>query len=161
MVVEVFKSIFKFARKSAMISSHDKIKLLNSFLASVSPFATEIYSSFTCGINSALKAGEEVSLEAFANRAIAIYNPSAKLEFIDFSGGYFDPLFALPTLSSAIKRLSGYKSAVLVVNGLSEIPQGRRNTQKMREQKTQDFDFIVDYISRYKKIFPSIEVFFI
>ncbi len=161
MAFEVFKPFAKFAKNFAMISNSEKIKLLNGFLASVSPFASEIYSSFTSGINFALKAGEDISIEEFANRAIAIYNPTAKLEFIDFSGGYFDPLFALPTLASAIKRLSGYKASILIVNGLSEIPQGRRNTQRMREQKTQDFDFIVDYISRYKKIFPSIEVFFI
>ncbi len=144
-----------------MIELKDKIMLLNSLLASVSPMSNELYANATSGINSALKDGASASLEEFARRVISIYNPSAKLEFLDFSGGYFDPLFAIPTISSAMKRLSGYQTAILVVSGLSEYPQGRRRTAKARRQKSEDFEFAEDYIMRYKKSFPKIEVFFI
>ncbi len=144
-----------------MISIADKIIMLNSMLAGVSPSASEIYANATAGIRQAIKCGEVSSLEAFARRALAVYNPAAKLEFIDFSGGYFDPLFAAPAIVSALRRLSGYKCAVLIINGLSEIPAGRRRTVKMRLEKAGDFDFVEDYVLRYKKSFPQIEVFFI
>ena len=144
-----------------MISKDEKIRILNSLLASVSPISNEIFANATAGINNALKDGIEVSLEEFARRAISIYNPVAKLEFIDFSSGYFDPLFAMPIISSAMKRLSGYSCAILVINGLSELPQGKRRTKNMREQKAEDFELAENYVMRYRKSFPSIEVFFI
>ncbi len=144
-----------------MNSFEDKVMLLNSLLASVSPMSNEIYANASAGITSALKDGADVTLEEFARRVISIYNPQAKLEFLDFSGGYFDPLFAIPTISSAMKRLSGYPTAILIINGLSELPQGRRRTARARQQKAEDFEFTEDYILRYQKSFPKIEVFFI
>ena len=144
-----------------MISKYDKIRILNSLIAGVSPISSEMFVHATTGINNALKDGSDVSLEEFAHRAIAIYNPQAKLEFIDFSNGYFDPLFAIVIISSAMKRLSGYSSAILVINGLSDVPQGKRRTKKMRQQKAEDFEMAEDFVMRYRKSFPSIEVFFI
>lgn len=161
MVIEIFKNLARYPAKLIMISKNDKIRMLNSLLAAISPISNEIFANATAGINKALKDGTKVSLEEFAHRAIAIYNPSAKLEFIDFSSGYFDPLFAIVIISSAMKRLSGYPSAILVINGLSELPQGKRRTKNMRQQKAEDLEMAESYVMRYRKSFPSIEVFFI
>lgn len=144
-----------------MIAPKDKIMLINSLIASISPATNELYANATAGIISALKDGANISLEDFSKRIISIYNPYAKLEFLDFSGGYFDPLFAIPTISGAMKRLSGYSNAILIINGLSDIPKGKRMTSKARRQKAEDFEFAEDFVAGYKKSFPKIEVFFI
>lgn len=144
-----------------MIANRDKIMLINSLIAGMSPASNELYANATSGIMSAIKDGVNISLEDFSKRVVSIYNPLAKLEFLDFSGGYFDPLFAIPTISSAMRRLSGYSSAILIINGLSEIPKGKRMTSKARRQKAEDFEFAEDFVAGYKKSFPKIEVFFI
>ncbi len=144
-----------------MILQTDKIKLLNTLIASVSPVNNELYYNATNGINFALKEGIEVSLEDFAKRIATMYNPNAKLEFLNFADDYFDPLFAIPTISSAIKRLSGHAKSILIVNGLSDFPKGKRKTTKAIQERHQNFEFTEDYIMRYRKSFPQIEVFFI
>ncbi len=161
MVVEILESIARFTTSSIMISQTDKIKLLNTLIASISPVNTELFCNATNGINFAIKDGIEVSLEEFSRRIACMYNPNAKLEFLDFTGDYFDPLFAIPTISSAMKRLSGHSNAILIINGLSDFPKGKRKTTKALIEKHQNFEFTEDYIMRYRKSFPHIEVFFI
>ncbi len=144
-----------------MISKADKVRLLNVLLAGTSPHSSELYACATEGMKNALRDYPEISLADFARRAVALYNPAAKLEFLDFTGGYFDPLFALPHITAAIKRLSGYPAAVLVIDGLSEVPAGRRRTRKALADKMRDFEFVEDTVMGYKKTFPQLEVFFI
>ena len=86
MVVEILESIARFTTSSIMISQTDKIKLLNTLIASISPVNTELFCNATNGINFAIKDGIEVSLEEFSRRIACMYNPNAKLEFLDFTG---------------------------------------------------------------------------
>lgn len=139
----------------------EKYLLLNALLAGTSPLGRETYALATGGVRSALKDGTNVSLAEFAKRIMAVYNPDAKMEFLDFSDGHFAPLFAMPELAAAAKRLSGYPQAVLVVNGLSQTPRGRRRTKKLALEQAADFEFVEDFISGYRKTFPALKVFFI
>ncbi len=147
--------------KSIMITFAEKVQLLNSLLASTAPLDTDMYAAATIGVKNALKDAHAASLEDFARRALSLYNPGAKMEFLDFSGGYFDPLFALAPISAAMRRLSGHSAAILIVNGLSDLPAGRRRTRRVNLEKSADFEFVDGQIKKYKKVFPSLEVFFI
>ena len=144
-----------------MITFAEKVRLLNSLLASTAPLDTDMYAAATIGVKNALKDAHAASLEDFARRALSLYNPGAKMEFLDFSGGYFDPLFALAPISAAMRRLSGHSAAILIVNGLSDLPAGRRRTRRVNLEKSADFEFVDGQIKKYKKVFPSLEVFFI
>lgn len=144
-----------------MISKSDKILLLNTLIAGALRPDGEIFAGATAGIERAIKDGGQAPLAEFARRIAAVYSPDAALEFLDFSGGYFDPLFALPVISAAARRMAGCKKAVLVINGLSDVPQGRRRTQKVRLQKAEDLEFVEGAVSRYKTQFPNLEIFFI
>ena len=135
--------------------------MLNSLIAGASPAANEIFAAATFGIERAIKDGAQLPLADFARRISALYNPSAAFEFLDFSGGYFDPLFAIPVISAAVRRISGHPKSMLVINGLSDLPAGRRRTAKMRMQKAEDFDSVEGFVSRYKNQFPNLEIFFV
>ncbi len=147
--------------KNTPAVSSEKYLLLNALLAGTSPLGRETYALATDGVRSALKDGANVPLAEFAKRIMAVYNPDAKMEFLDFSGEYFAPLFAMPELAAAARRLSGHPQAMLVVNGLSQTPRGRRRTKKLVREQTADFEFVEDFISGYRKTFPALKVFFI
>ena len=96
-----------------------KIKLLNKLLAAASQCGNEDFFNAASGISKAVESGK-ASLEDFAKKILSLYNPEARVEVLEFGGGHFDPLFAAPLISSAVKRLSGYDNAILVVSGLHD-----------------------------------------
>ncbi len=149
-----------------MSDSEQKVKLLNSLLAMETPFSAELFISATNGIEFALKEQrlESVNLKDFAKSIMRYYDSSVAVEVLEFGeGGHFDPLFAIPLISSAVKRLSGYKKSILIVSGMIETTKnatGRKSPNRIKRYES-DLNFIEDYVMRYQSSFPNLKIIFI
>lgn len=143
---------------------HAKIRLLNKLMAAHSPFGKDFYADAAKGLDMAIVRGEaQADLSDFAKKLLRVYDPDSEIEVLNFGDGFFDPLFALPMISGAAKRLSGYRRAILVVNGLdsANIPDGGRTSKKRRQEHAGNVDLVEDYVMRYQTAFPNLEIIFL
>lgn len=151
------------------MTNSQRIKILNR-LFSLSPFAKETYFYASFGINAALEDAESkkdgislLPLDCAAKNLVSIYDDSIKVELVEISEKYFDALFILPEISSAVKKLAGYENAMLVVSGLLEasLDGGKRMSALRKKEYAQNVEFIEDYVMRYKSSFKNLEIIFL
>ncbi len=141
-----------------------KFRFLNAMLAHGSPFANDICADAASGISAALNEGEAtVSIEEFAKKMLRLYDSDARVEFLDFDGEFFDPLFVFTKISERARRLSGYKRGILVVMSLERagIPVGGRISKKRKQEYTQNIDLLESLLARYQSVFSNLEIIFI
>ena len=103
----------------------------------------------------------KIALGDFAKSILKIYDPEAAVEVVEIEKPTFDPLFALPMISSAIKRLSGFERAVLIVCVLDARAGGKRASRQKREAYAENIELIEAYAMRYAKAFPNLEILFV
>lgn len=150
------------------MSTGDKIKLLNNLLAMGSPFAGDFYCDAARGVSQAVKdaeaGGGSLNVADFVKNVLPIYDSTAQVELLEFGEGHFDPLFAIPTISQAVKRLSGFPRAILVIYGLDSTlknPLTHRATKRRANEYSENIEFIEEYVSRYKTAFANLEILFV
>ncbi|MFR6032637.1 MAG: hypothetical protein ACLUKN_05340 [Bacilli bacterium] len=127
--------------------------VLNRLLAARSAAGRDFYASASKGVCAALSEMEsgKIALGDFAKSILKIYDPEAAVEVVEIEKPTFDPLFALPMISSAIKRLSGFERAVLIVCGLDA---SWRSGLAPKAPGLRQHDLIEAYAMRYAKAFP-------
>ncbi len=137
-----------------------RIRLINAILASGSPSGSDIFACASKGVEAALgEKSEKKSPEEFARGILRLYDPFAQIEVLDFTGKDFDPLFAIPLISSAIRRISGFPRAILLVIGINEGGGQRRIAgKKKRLLAAENIEFLEDKIESYRKAFPNLEI---
>ncbi len=141
-----------------------KIKLLNKLLAAASQCGNEDFFNAASGISKAVESESgKASLEDFAKKILSLYNPEARVEVLEFGGGHFDPLFAAPLISLALKRLSGYDNAILVVSGLHDSTASAkgRAAKKKKIEYSQNLEFVEGSVLRHSDSLPNLEIFYI
>ena len=145
-----------------MVNS-DKIIVLNRLLAARSPAGRDFYASASKGVCAALAEmdSEKIPLAEFTRNILRIYDPDAAVEVVEIENSIFDPLFALPAISSAIKRLSGFEKPVLVICGIDARDGGKRNSPKRRKSYAENIELVEDYAMRYAKALPNLEILFV
>lgn len=146
--------------------SERKVRLLNRLLAMGSPFSADLFASAAGAIDYAFKVSNatEVNLADFAKKMMNYYDPSAHVEVLEFGrDGHFDSLFALPLISQAAQRLSGYTRCVLVISGMENTIRGAsgRASEKRRKLYDENLEFIEDYVMRYRQTFPNMQIIFL
>jgi len=165
--IKVFKFRFRRAAKPVLsekkMDDSDKIMVLNRLLAARSAAGRDFYASASKGVCAALSEMEsgKIALGDFAKSILKIYDPEAAVEVVEIEKPTFDPLFALPMISSAIKRLSGFERAVLIVCGLDARAGGKRASRQKREAYAENIELIEAYAMRYAKAFPNLEILFV
>jgi len=146
------------------MNEESRIRLLNKLLAAGSPVPRDLCADAALGVSRALELeADKVSTAVFAKNILRLYDPEAEVEVLEFGGENFDPLFAIPSINAAVKRLAGYTRAILVVAGLYDFRDrktGRAAGKRMREY-SDNVDFVEGTIMRYKDAFPNLEIFFI
>lgn len=150
-----------------MKPSPSKIEILNALLARGSPWEREIFANATSGIMRAVCDARGMQartrLADFAKNILPLYCPEAEIEVLDFTGGFFDPLFAVSRISAAVRRIAGSPRPILVIAALERqgIPENGRMSKKRANQYAENIDFIEAYIDRYKTALPNLEIFFV
>ncbi len=141
-----------------------KFRFLNAMLASGSPFANDICADAAWGISAAFRDGEvNVSIENFAKKMLRLYDSNAQIEFLNFDGEFFDPLFVFAKISEKARRLSGYKRGILVVMSLERagLARNARITKKRKEEFSKNMDLLESLLIRYQDVFSNLEIIFI
>ncbi len=140
------------------------MRLLNGIFAKNFPFGGDIYFQASMGINAALSEEVElVSLGEFAKRILSMYDSNARVETVEFSERFFDPLFELPKISTAAKRLAGGDRGILVVSGLGKasLDGGKNFTSKSEEAFERNRELIEGTLARYLPYIANFEIIYI
>ena len=145
----------------------DRIKLLNALLAGSVSREMRLSAEASAGIDAALselaRSSRPADLREFAKSMLSIYDPGAEAEVMEFDERHFDPLFAIPELVSAMRRLSGFPRSVLIVYGLDSSLRGAsgRGVRRRRAEYSRNVAFIEDYAMRYADLLPNLKILFV
>ncbi len=148
-----------------LVERKSKIRLLNKLLASAARYGADgSFLDAARGVSKALEDGcDDTPLEDFAKKILSLYDSDAHVEVLDFGGGHFDPLFAFPEINSAVRRLSGYDKAILVVSGLRDAAAAAkgRAVKRKTDEYFQNMEFVEDSVLSRSAPGANLEIFFI
>lgn len=147
-----------------MRSDVRKLRIVNGILAARSDFGSDMFLQANCALDFALSQNAELNAPRdFARAILKMYSPDSTLEYLDMSGAYFDPLFALATINDAIKRLAGCKKPILIVEGLdkSTVRGGKRWSAKKRIEYAENLSTVEGIVLRYESCLPNLEIIFV